>query len=229
MSLTSRRELVRIAVLIVIGFASLFAMTFWPAGTWHWREGWILIALIFGGWLAGTLLVARYQPELIGRRTRIGKGTKRWDVVLLGVLKVVFLGLIVLPAFGIRFDWPQLDAGFVWIGVALYVAGHALLLWAMLVNPHFESTVRIQEDREHRVIDTGPYARVRHPGYVGFLVLTVGIPLVLRSLWGYPFALVVLIWIFVRTSLEDRLLRRELHGYEDYVQRVRHRLIPGVW
>ncbi len=216
-------------MLILIGFGSLLAMVFWPAGTWQWPEGWIFVALIFLTWLVTTLLLARFQPELVGRRTRIGKGTKRWDLYLMGALKLIFVGLVVVPSFGVRFGWPRLHASWVYVGIGLYAAGYAFLLWAMLVNPHFESTVRIQTDRGHRVIDTGPYGYVRHPGYVGFLVLTLGIPLVLRSLWALPGAAVVVMWVFLRAALEDRTLRSELDGYAAYAARVRFRIIPGVW
>jgi protein-S-isoprenylcysteine O-methyltransferase Ste14 len=100
----------------------------------------------------------------------------------------------------------------------------------MLVNPHFEKTVRIQRDRSHKVIDAGPYRIVRHPGYAcvipGFVLCP---PLVLGSWWSFVPALAAVIVLVIRTALEDRTLRNELPGYKEYAQRVRYRLLPGVW
>jgi protein-S-isoprenylcysteine O-methyltransferase Ste14 len=97
----------------------------------------------------------------------------------------------------------------------------------MAVNPHFEGTVRIQED--HKVIDSGPYARVRHPGYEGLVLWGTAAPFLLLSKWALIAAAAVVAWVVLRTALEDAVLRRELPGYPDYVARVRARLIPCVW
>ena len=103
------------------------------------------------------------------------------------------------------------------------------MTWAESVNKFFEPTVRIQTDRGHKVIDTGPYALVRHPGYVAACLLFMGMPLALGSLWALIPAVLSCLLLVVRTILEDRTLREELSGYEEYTQRVRYRLIPGVW
>ena len=99
----------------------------------------------------------------------------------------------------------------------------------MVVNPFFEKTVRIQTDRGHRVIDSGPYAYVRHPGYVGFLGWIFSTPLLLSSASAFVPALLAVILLVIRTALEDRTLRAELPGYAEYTDRVRFRLIPGIW
>jgi protein-S-isoprenylcysteine O-methyltransferase Ste14 len=104
-----------------------------------------------------------------------------------------------------------------------------MLTWSMVVNPFFEKTVRIQTDRGHHVIDTGPYAYVRHPGYVGFTGWMISAPLLLDSSWAFVPALLAVVGIAIRTALEDRTLRAELPGYAEYAARVRFRLIPGVW
>jgi protein-S-isoprenylcysteine O-methyltransferase Ste14 len=99
----------------------------------------------------------------------------------------------------------------------------------MGVNPFFEKTVRIQTERGHRVIDTGPYNFVRHPGYLGFFGWNLSAPMLLGSWWAFIPAVLSVISIVIRTALEDRTLRAELDGYEEYVRRIRYRLIPGVW
>jgi protein-S-isoprenylcysteine O-methyltransferase Ste14 len=103
------------------------------------------------------------------------------------------------------------------------------MTWAESVNRFFEPTVRIQTDRGHRVIDTGPYALARHPGYVAACLLCLGMPLSLGSFWALIPAVLSCLLLVVRTVMGDRTLRDELTGYEEYTQRVRYRLIPGVW
>ena len=100
----------------------------------------------------------------------------------------------------------------------------------MAVNPFFEKTVRIQHEIGHRVVDSGPYKIVRHPGYTGMIIgLILATPMLLGSGWAFVPALLAVVWAVVRTVLEDRTLRRELPGYEDYTRRVPYRLLPGIW
>jgi protein-S-isoprenylcysteine O-methyltransferase Ste14 len=112
----------------------------------------------------------------------------------------------------------------------MYVFCVFLLTWAMAVNTHFEKTVRIQHDRGHRVIDSGPYRIVRHPGYLGAILgFTLAAPLLLGSWWSFVPAVAAVVCLIIRTSLEDRTLQNELDGYKDYAQNVRYRLLPGLW
>jgi protein-S-isoprenylcysteine O-methyltransferase Ste14 len=128
-----------------------------------------------------------------------------------------------------RFHWSHVPLGVVVLGYVLFCIGYFLSIWVYRVNRFAEPTVRIQTDRGQRVIDTGPYALVRHPLYLGALLMWAGIPLSLGSLWALlPGALGAVVLV-VRTILEDRTLQAELPGYQDYTHRVRHRLIPGVW
>ena len=115
------------------------------------------------------------------------------------------------------------------VGLVLFLLGGGLFLRAMGENPFFEKTVRIQRERDHRVIDTGPYRTVRHPGYVGMIAWLLSFPLLLTSTWAFlPVGLAV-VCLLVRTALEDRTLRSKLPGYAAYSARVRSRLLPGVW
>jgi protein-S-isoprenylcysteine O-methyltransferase Ste14 len=111
----------------------------------------------------------------------------------------------------------------------LVIAGMGIGAWAQAVNKFFEPGVRIQADRGHQVIDTGPYAVVRHPGYVSACLFFVGIALSLGSLWALIPALLSCLLLVLRTIWEDRTLRDELPGYGEYARRVRYRLAPGVW
>lgn len=114
-------------------------------------------------------------------------------------------------------------------GAVVFALGYALFSWAMISNAFFASVVRIQDDRGHTVCTTGPYQFVRHPGYSGAVLQSIAVPLMLGSLWslvpaGFGVALLIL-----RTAFEDRTLLEELDGYEEYIQRVRYRLLLGVW
>ena len=216
--------------LAVVAAALIFAaLLFIPAGRMDWGRGWAYVGIIVAGFLFNWWCLTRWNPELIERRMRLGKGTKTWDLVWGALFAPVMIAIYVVAGLeaqdGVlsltRVAWP--------VGLALFLAGWALLTWSMVVNPFFEKTVRIQTDRGHRVIDTGPYAYVRHPGYVGFAAFMLGTPLLLGSAWALVPALLSVIGIVIRTALEDRTLNAELAGYSDYASRVRFRLIPGLW
>lgn len=109
------------------------------------------------------------------------------------------------------------------------LAGHAVFSWAMISNQFFSTMVRIQDDRNHSVTSAGPYKIVRHPGYVGFIIQTISTPFILGSIWGIIPAGALCVLFFIRTAYEDTTLRKELNGYREYADKVRYRLIPGVW
>jgi protein-S-isoprenylcysteine O-methyltransferase Ste14 len=128
-----------------------------------------------------------------------------------------------------RYHWSHLPWWVCVLGYTLVIAGMAGVTWAEAVNKFVEPTVRIQTDRGHKVIDTGPYAIVRYPGYVSSFLAFIGMALALGSLLALIPAVVSCLLLVVRTALEDRTLQAELPGYKEYAQRVRYRLVPGVW
>jgi protein-S-isoprenylcysteine O-methyltransferase Ste14 len=128
-----------------------------------------------------------------------------------------------------RYHWSGMPWWGCALGCALLLVGFIGVTWAEAVNKFFEPTVRIQTDRGHRVIDTGPYAIIRHPGYAFSFAIFLGIPLALGSLFGLVPAMIMIALLVARTVLEDRTLQNELPGYKEYAQRVRYRLIPGAW
>jgi protein-S-isoprenylcysteine O-methyltransferase Ste14 len=211
--------------LLVLGVA-----LFLPAGDIRWAQGWafLLVFLVVTG--VGILYLWYANPDIFVARRRIRPGTKRWDKVLVALLLLSFVAIF--PVAGLdagRFHWSHVPLGVVVLGYVLFCIGYFLSIWVYRVNRFAEPTVRIQTDRGQRVIDTGPYALVRHPLYLGALLMWAGIPLSLGSLWALlPGALGAVVLV-VRTILEDRTLQAELPGYQDYTHRVRHRLIPGVW
>lgn len=157
--------------------------------------------------------------------------TKGWDK---WIMPLVALWLPMLAVFlaGLdhRLNWSAvLPAWLNWLGLAFLVVGYAVATWAMAANAFFSSHVRIQRERGHHVVTTGPYAIVRHPAYATGILAMCGLPLLLDSLWAIPPVMVLCAGIVVRTALEDRTLLAELPGYRDYSDRVRYRLMPGVW
>ena len=219
---------------LLIGFV-VMTLFFWcwflAAGGLGWLRGWLFVGVHIVGLAVTSILVVRKDPELARRRATYGEGTKRWDFVMLGVFGLTFLATLFVAAFDAGNGWSTMDGYGWWIaGLLLFCIYEVILTWSMLVNTHFEKTVRIQTDRNHQVIDTGPYRIVRHPGYFGVIVgFILSAPLLLGSSWAFVPAVASAIGMIVRTVLEDRTLREELEGYEEYAQRVRYRLVPGIW
>jgi len=129
-----------------------------------------------------------------------------------------------------RFGWShQITPVIHLIGLTFYGLGQGLFSWAMASNKNFSTAVRIQMDRGHTVATSGPYRYIRHPGYMGYIVSSLGMALALGSLWAIIPAGLIACFLVVRTVLEDRTLQDELPGYKDYAQGVRYRLLPGIW
>ncbi|HEY7155328.1 MAG TPA: isoprenylcysteine carboxylmethyltransferase family protein [Gemmataceae bacterium] len=163
-------------------------------------------------------------------RTRSYEGTKPWDKILLGFFFSAVYAIVPVAALDDgRFHWLPLPWWVCGVGYVLFLVGMGIVTWAEAVNKFFEVTVRLQTERGHKVIDTGPYALIRHPGYVGGILFCVGIALCLGSLWalipgGLASALLIL-----RTQWEDQTLQAELVGYKEHTERVSYKLIPGMW
>jgi protein-S-isoprenylcysteine O-methyltransferase Ste14 len=209
----------------------LVLVLFLPAGTWAWFRGWLFILVIVVASILSTLYLRRVNPELIAARINRHKGTKRWDL-LLGVI-FILPTMLAMPIVAARddgrFHWSHVPSWVCVLGYALLITGMVGLASAESVNKFFEPSVRIQTDRGHKVIDSGPYAIVRHPGYVSAFLAFLGMPLTLGSLRALIPAVLACLFLVLRTIWEDRTLREELAGYEEYAQRVRYRLVPGVW
>ncbi len=220
----------RFVILTVVGFLVVGAIIFLPAGRLDWTAGWAFFVLTTLSWAVMVVLMARKNPDLLKRRMSVGEGTKRWDKVILGLFRIFTLAIFVVAGMdSVRYGWSSMSIAFWVVGFLLHCLGYAVATWSMLENPHFEATVRIQHDHDHRVVDRGPYSIVRHPGYVGFAFIFGAIPLLLGSWWAFVPTGFIIITMLMRTRLEDRTLTKELEGYEEYARRVKYRLIPGIW
>jgi protein-S-isoprenylcysteine O-methyltransferase Ste14 len=209
---------------------ALFVLVFLPAGSIGWVPGWIFVAVLVLAFGASALVLARVNPVIYRARSRFQPGTKAWDKRLLLVMLPAMVAIIPVGALDAgRFHWSSVPLWAVFLGYAAMIAAIAVTGWAQAVNPFFEPGVRIQSERHQRVIDTGPYRFVRHPGYIAAILLFFGMAIALGSYWALVPALVATVLLVVRTSWEDRLLRTDLPGYADYAHRTRFRLFPGVW
>lgn len=213
----------------VLAFIVMAAGLFGPAGTFLWPEAWLFMAVIFGwaflvfGWLA------RHNQQLLSDRLTYMKGTAvGWDKVFTVVNTLLFVPMLILPGLdAVRFGWSPRIVALEALGLTLFVVTLLGIFWTMRENTYLSRVVEIQPGQ--RVINTGPYARVRHPMYACSLVMMPGMALALGSYWSLIPALLASALLIVRTRAEDRLLQRELPGYAEYAQKVRWRLLPGVW
>lgn len=214
---------------LVVTLLIMGALLFVPAGTLGWARAWWYLAVFVVGVLIALVYIWRVDPELFVVRQRPQAGTKTWDLGFVAVTVTALAAILPIAGLDYRFNWSELPDWLVWLGFLIFAASFALSTWAPGVNRHFELTVRIQTDRDHRVVDTGPYALIRHPGYAGAVGLAVGTALALGSLFALIPALVCIIGLVFRSLAEEETLRAELPGYADYMQRVRYRWVPGIW
>ncbi len=226
---------VRIGLLVaqIVGMAAAFALAmFVPAGTLAWPAGWAFLVLMFGYTIGLSAWLLRFNPELLAERmTGVGHpGQKRWDKALLAVTFLVFVAwLVLMPLDAVRFRWSHVPAWLQVAGAALLLGSFGIFFVTFRENPYLSPAVRVQTERAHTVVSTGPYRYVRHPMYAGFVLYALGTALLLGSAYGLLGALLLVGIVALRAVREEEVLRRELAGYAEYMTTVRFRFLPGVW
>ena len=225
--LTPRAILQMLFFVVVVPFLPLLIS--WQ---WNWGEAWVYALVLILGFVVSRVLAARRNPDIIAERAKMLQhdDAKSWDKTL---APLVGLGGGLIPLIA------GLDALFGWstpfslplkiVALLLILAGYALGSYALIENRFFSGVVRIQTDRGHHVISSGPYRWLRHPGYAGALLTYLASPFFLDSIWTLVPAVLLTVVLVIRTLLEDKTLQEELPGYLDYAGRVRYRLLPGVW
>jgi protein-S-isoprenylcysteine O-methyltransferase Ste14 len=202
------------------------------SGHWGWWEAWAYGAIGIVGFALSRGLAARRHPDLLAERARFMRheNAQPWDRILAPLLGLGG-GLIPLVAgLDARLGWSRPFGGPLKVAALLVIlAGYAFGSWALIENRFFSGMVRIQTDRGHRVVSTGPYRWVRHPGYAASILTYLASPIFLDALWAFLPAAFLVIVLVIRTALEDRTLQAQLAGYRAYAERVRYRLLPGVW
>jgi protein-S-isoprenylcysteine O-methyltransferase Ste14 len=220
------------AVTFVGWFCVMGAALFVPAGTVDWRGGWIFLGemvLLSAGTVAW---LSKYDPGLLKERlgSPIQKGQAKPDKIFMLTMIVIWHGWIVLMALDVK-RWHVSEApdSVMYTGAALILLGFLAVLRTFRENSFAAPVIKIQEERGQRVIDTGPYALVRHPMYAGAFLYVLGTPLVLQSWIGLALVPFVISLLIVRIFIEEAALRKGLPGYDEYTMRVRYRLVPGIW
>ncbi|MEW5939077.1 MAG: isoprenylcysteine carboxylmethyltransferase family protein [Chloroflexota bacterium] len=228
----TKPKILRVVIQLILVVVLVPLLPMMISGDWGWWQGWSYAALNILSFVASRLIVYRVHPDLIRERARFmeAQDTKPWDKVLAPLLALGSILGAVTAGFDHLLGWSR--AFPLWMGISaviIMLIGYSFSSWALIANRFFSGTVRIQTERGHHVVTTGPYRFVRHPGYAGGLLGFVMIPLLLDSLWAFiPTGLLTIV-LFVRTALEDKTLQAELPGYAEYAKKTRYRLIPGIW
>jgi protein-S-isoprenylcysteine O-methyltransferase Ste14 len=224
------RIILRWSIRETMGVVMVALFLFLSAGRWDWAMGWALVGITALWVIATGLVVIPRYPELLAERLGPRKGGKTWDTAVMGLVGLGTIARCIVAGLDVRYGWTTgMPLALQVIGFVITVLSYALVVWATGSNAFFSLTVRIQKERGHAVATGGPYRFVRHPSYVGGILIELAVPIMLGSWWALiPGGLDAILFI-VRTALEDRTLQKELDGYKDYAARVRYRLLPGVW
>jgi protein-S-isoprenylcysteine O-methyltransferase Ste14 len=217
-----RLALIRVSVVFII----IGIMFFLPAGTLNYWQGWVYMIVIAIPMIFFGVYLFKHDPKLLERRMRIKeKREKQKLIVKLGILP--FLLAFIVPGFDRRFGWSEVSLPVTILGLALVLFGYLMTLYVFKTNTYASRVVEVE--KEQKVITTGPYALVRHPMYSFMIIFYLFTPLALGSYWAVIPALSIIPVLVVRIGDEEKELLENLEGYREYTQKVKHRLIPGVW
>ncbi len=210
---------------IVIHFLLLWA----SAGTLRWWNMWLYLGLFLMIQVIYTFWIVIMNPELFNVRGEKPENVEKFDKIFFFFYFITGLAYVIVSGLDERFSWTAVPLSLTILGSIVFILSFLFVTWAMVVNRHFEITVRIQEDRKHRVIQKGPYAFIRHPGYSASVFIFLGVPLILDSYWAFIPGVIAIAVLFWRTGKEDKVLKSGLEGYLSYTEKVRYRWLPGIW
>src|SRR5512139_3760117 len=214
---------------VLVSVPVMGLVLFLSAGRLDWPAAWIFLGLYVLVILTLGVWAIRRNPEVVNERGKM-QNIKSWDKTLMTIYTVMLFVLFAVAGLDAgRFGWSAMPIALQVVGFVALIFAMAVTYWAMATNPFLSTIVRIQDDRGHYVVTSGPYRYVRHPMYAMMFCMWPGIALELGSWWALLPAAVIVIVFVIRTALEDRTLQAELPGYTAYAQRVRYRLVPGVW
>jgi len=223
---------VNLFIQMVVWYGVMGAIIFGAAGKTDYMGGWLYlgemlaISAVFGAYTAYVdpgLLRERLKPPVQKSQPLADK------LILVPLLLLIFAGMGLMAADAARWRWSTMPPSVQWLGSGLLLAAFLFIFWTMRTNSFAAPVVKIQKDRGQTVIETGPYAMVRHPMYFGALFYFVATPLVLGSWWGLAMVPVYALLLGIRIGVEEKTLHAGLQGYDDYARRVRWRLIPFIW
>jgi protein-S-isoprenylcysteine O-methyltransferase Ste14 len=212
-----------------LGLVAFALMLFLPAGTTHYWQGWVFLAVFaLSSWIP-TVYLIRTNPAALERRMHVGPGaeTRPLQRVLITIVFVAFAATFIVSALDHRFGWSRVPAAVSVVGDVLVAVGLGLAMLVIIENSYAAANVTVEAGQQ--LVSTGLYGLVRHPMYTGNVLLMLGIPLALGSYWGLLLLAPGIVVLVLRIRDEEELLTRELGGYREYTQQVRYRLLPFVW
>jgi protein-S-isoprenylcysteine O-methyltransferase Ste14 len=215
----------------LIWIVAIGALLFVPAGTLHWPQAWVLLGTIAILGVAGGLWLAKTDPALLAERMRPILQNDQPAADKKFMLAFGFVALIWFLAIGldVRFHGPRVPIALQALGWAMLLLSCGFIMWVMRANSFAAPVIKLQTERGHRVVSSGPYAWVRHPMYSGTVLFFVGAPLLLGSWWGVLMSPLFVLLFAIRARIEERTLIAGLPEYADYTARARYRLVPGFW
>jgi protein-S-isoprenylcysteine O-methyltransferase Ste14 len=212
-----------------VGLTAFGLLLFLPAGTTHYWQGWVFLAVFAVFTWIPTMYLLRTNPAALERRMQAGPKAEARPLqkILITVIYIAFPATFILCALDWRFGWSQVPAPVSVIGDALIAIGLGLAMLVIIQNSYAAANVRVESGQQ--LVSSGLYGLVRHPMYTGNVLLMIGIPLALGSYWGLFLLVPGMLVLVLRIRDEEDLLTHELSGYRDYTQKVRYRLLPYVW
>jgi protein-S-isoprenylcysteine O-methyltransferase Ste14 len=220
-------SILKLATAVAIFPAVMAVILFVVVGQLDWIWAWVYLGINLVNVLIVGPIMIRTNPVTVAEHEELEK-TEKWDVGSVFYLLAMYIALPLVAGLDVRFGWAR-DLSIAWhvAGASVLAVGLGLASWVMITNPYIWSEVPIQHGQT--VCSAGPYRFVRHPAYAGLILQALGVPILLDSLWALVPGVTAAVCIIVATSLEDRILQAELPGYQDYAQKVRFRLVPGIW
>lgn len=209
-----------------LGLPMITLLVILPAGTWKYWQGWMYLATLIAPMFVVFFYLLKNDPALLERRMRLREKESAQKKII-AVSYVYFLVAFVLPGLDVRYGWSQVPPLVSIVADVFVFAGYMIFVWVLRVNSFLSRIVEVAEDQ--KVISTGPYALVRHPMYVGVIVMYLASPVALGSYWALLPACLIIPLLAARILNEEEVLHRELAGYGEYTQKVKYRLLPGVW
>jgi protein-S-isoprenylcysteine O-methyltransferase Ste14 len=227
-----KKQLLTRAIIRVILFNTIVGLAFFlPAGHVNWPQVWIMLALWAMYFLIMLFVGMRVSPDMVLERAKgIQKEGKAYDRIIISVYMLTCVALAITAGLDVgRYGWSNVP---LWIEISAFgplLITYVLPIWATFSNPFAAGVMRIQEERGHHAISAGPYQFIRHPMYLATVVFGIFAPLFIGSWWALIPGFAMACVFVVRTALEDRVLHKELPGYQAYTQQVRYRIFPGIW
>ena len=223
----SQNELIKIVLIRTLLFIVIMvAVFFWPAGTFAFWEAWVYLGVVLVAMICFLIYFLKNDPELLERRMRT-KEKETEQKLIIGIMTVCFLFIFLLPGFDKRFGWSDVPVLISIAAIIVVLLGYGFVFLVLRENSYASRIIEVEKDQ--KVISSGPYAIVRHPMYLGVLLMLLFTPLALGSYWAIIPAVLIIPVLVARIFNEEKILERDLEGYWEYMQNIKYRLIPGLW